>query len=191
LRGRDRAFPDQNILSANISEPRIYQKQAVTHEVASKFRGLMFVSQWIEHAQAVVSATLVYQNHAVASEIFARRWNLTGSCRFHAVVSAALVDLKNSKLDNPPSVRSSLYCRHISVSHWIRFHRAVVSSALVCYQHASARETVRSTNFGMYRGISPRRRFDFPAHKGKCRLVSDSADIHLCTQIQNVCAPQK
>ena len=29
----------------------------------------MSVSQWIEHAQAVVSATLVYQDHAITSQI--------------------------------------------------------------------------------------------------------------------------
>jgi hypothetical protein len=72
---------------------------------------------------------------------------------------AVLVDQKNIELDNPPNIRSSLYSRPISISHRIRFHQVLVSSALVCYRHASPRENVRSTNFGMYRGISPRRRF--------------------------------
>jgi hypothetical protein len=48
--------------------PLIYQEQAVTREIASRFRGQVFVSQWIEYAQVVVSATLVYRNHAIASE---------------------------------------------------------------------------------------------------------------------------
>jgi hypothetical protein len=37
--------------------------------MASRFKGRMLVSQWIEHAQAVVSAILVCRNHAVASEV--------------------------------------------------------------------------------------------------------------------------
>ena len=72
---------------------------------------------------------------------------------------AVLVDQKNIELDNPPNICSSLYCRPISTSHWIRSHQVLVSSALVCYWHASPRENVRSTNFGMCRGISPRRLF--------------------------------
>jgi hypothetical protein len=40
----------------------------------------------------------------------------------------------------------------ISVSHQTGVHRAVVSSALVCCQRASAGETVYSTNFGMCGG---------------------------------------
>ena len=39
-------------------------------------------------------------------------------------------------------------------SHWSRFYRAVISSALVCYQYAGAGETVHSTHYGMYGGLT-------------------------------------
>jgi hypothetical protein len=75
--------------------PRMYQEQAVTREIASRLRGQMLVSRWIEHAQAVVSATLAYWNHGIASEISSRfRGQMLVSQwigHAQAVVSATLV----------------------------------------------------------------------------------------------------
>jgi hypothetical protein len=43
------------------------------------------------------------------------------------------------------------------VSRWIKVEQAVVSAALVCYEHASVGEVVCSTHPGLYGGHHARR----------------------------------
>jgi hypothetical protein len=81
---------------------------------------MLVVSQWIEHAQVVVSTTSVYQNHAIASEIVAksrdRRWNLAEHISIHAVVSAASVPSKKHKVTSEMTLQTLVRARAADLS---------------------------------------------------------------------------
>ena len=100
--------------------------------------GPRIVSHWIERAQAVVSATSLYRNHTIASEIASRfRGQMSGSQwieHAQAVVSATLVYQDHAITSQIASENGG----QLLESHWIEHAQVVVSSTLVYQNHAIA-----------------------------------------------------